>query len=198
MQLAEIGIETGAGIVPVLLEREGARLVFGRMNQPVPTVGPFHAAKRLLGILGVERSELPVDIYDNGMPHVFVALGSESAVARLAPDPGPLESFQREEMSTIGGVNCFAGAGLHWKTRMFSPADGVLEDPATGSAAGPLACHLARHGLIAFGDEIEISQGTELHRPSKLFARVEGSSQRIDRVEVGGSAVVVARGEFRL
>ena len=132
------------------------------------------------------------------MPHVFVALGSESAVARLAPDPGSLESFQREEMSTIGGVNCFAGAGLHWKTRMFSPADGVLEDPATGSAAGPLACHLARHGLIAFGDEIEISQGTELHRPSKLFARVEGSSRRIDRVEVGGSAVVVARGEFRL
>jgi trans-2,3-dihydro-3-hydroxyanthranilate isomerase len=198
MQLAEIGIETGAGIVPVLLEREGARLVFGRMNQPVPTVEAFPAAERLLGILGVERSELPVDIYDNGMPHVFVALASESTVARLAPDPGLLESFQREEMSTIGGVNCFAGVGLHWKTRMFSPADGVLEDPATGSAAGPLACHLARHGLIAFGDEIEISQGTELHRPSKLFARVEGSSQRIDRVEVGGSAVVVARGEFRL
>jgi trans-2,3-dihydro-3-hydroxyanthranilate isomerase len=81
---------------------------------------------------------------------------------------------------------------------MFAPAEGVNEDPATGSAAGPLACHLARHGLIAFGDEIEISQGDEVGRPSKLFARVEGAAGRIDRVEVGGSAVVVARGEFRL
>jgi trans-2,3-dihydro-3-hydroxyanthranilate isomerase len=81
---------------------------------------------------------------------------------------------------------------------MFAPADGVPEDPATGSAAGPLACHLARHGLIAFGEEIEISQGAELGRPSTLFARAAGSPERIEAVEVGGSAVIVARGEFRL
>ena len=81
---------------------------------------------------------------------------------------------------------------------MFAPSSGVSEDPATGSAAGPLAIHLARHGRIAFGEEIEISQGVELKRPSKLYARVEGSPDRIERVEVGGSAVTVARGEFRL
>ena len=81
---------------------------------------------------------------------------------------------------------------------MFSPADGVPEDPATGSAAGPLACHLARYGLIAFGEEIEISQGAELNRPSTLYARAEGTRDRLERVEVGGSAVVVARGEFRI
>jgi trans-2,3-dihydro-3-hydroxyanthranilate isomerase len=81
---------------------------------------------------------------------------------------------------------------------MFAPAGGVAEDPATGSAAGPLALHLARHGRIAFGDEIEITQGVEIDRPSKLYARVEGSAERIERVEVGGSAVVVARGEFQL
>jgi trans-2,3-dihydro-3-hydroxyanthranilate isomerase len=81
---------------------------------------------------------------------------------------------------------------------MFAPGDGVPEDPATGSAAGPLAVHVARHGLIAFGDEIEISQGAEIGRPSTLFARVEGTEERIERVEVGGSAVIVARGEFRL
>ena len=96
------------------------------------------------------------------------------------------------------GVNCFAGAGGRWKTRMFAPASGVPEDPATGSAAGPLALHLARHGRIAFGDEIEITQGVELDRPSKLYARVEGTADALERVEVGGSAVVVARGEFRL
>jgi trans-2,3-dihydro-3-hydroxyanthranilate isomerase len=79
---------------------------------------------------------------------------------------------------------------------MFAPALGVPEDPATGSAAGPLAVHLSRHGRVAFGDEIEIRQGAEIGRPSLLHARVEGSAERIERVEVGGSAVIVARGEF--
>jgi trans-2,3-dihydro-3-hydroxyanthranilate isomerase len=58
--------------------------------------------------------------------------------------------------------------------------------------------HLARHGRVEFGDEIEISQGDEFGRPSKLYARVDGTAERIERVEVGGSAVIVARGEFRL
>jgi len=96
------------------------------------------------------------------------------------------------------GINCFAGSGTRWKTRMFAPAGGVVEDPATGSAAGPLAVHLARHGKIGFGEEIEISQGAEIGRPSTLHVRVDGSGDEIERVEVGGSAVVVARGEFRL
>lgn len=80
----------------------------------------------------------------------------------------------------------------------FGRGIGVYEDPATGSAAGPLAVHLARHGRIAFGQQIQISQGAELGRPSTLYARVAGNRDRIDRVEVGGAAVVVAQGEFRL
>jgi trans-2,3-dihydro-3-hydroxyanthranilate isomerase len=96
------------------------------------------------------------------------------------------------------GFNCFAGAGKQWKNRMFAPAGGVPEDPATGSAAGPLALHLARHGRIAFGEEIEISQGVEVGRPSKLYARVDGSAEEVERVEVGGSAVTVARGELNI
>jgi trans-2,3-dihydro-3-hydroxyanthranilate isomerase len=81
---------------------------------------------------------------------------------------------------------------------MFGPGVGVPEDPATGSAAGPLALHLARHGRIAFGEEIEIRQGEEIGRPSLLRAKVEGSPERVERVVVGGSAVMVARGEYRL
>ena len=197
MQLPEIRLETGAGIVPVALEREGDRLVFGRMSQPVPTVSLFPQAERLLAAIGVERSLLPVELYDNGAPHVYVALESEEAVARLEPDFGALVRLARDGDMPIIGANCFAGSGRRWKTRMFAPADGVPEDPATGSAAGPLACHLARHGLIAFGEEIEISQGAEIGRPSTLYARVEGSLERIEEVEVAGAAVIVARGEFR-
>jgi trans-2,3-dihydro-3-hydroxyanthranilate isomerase len=193
LQLHEIRLETGSGVVPVQLEREGPRIVFGRMAQPLPTVEPYEDADKLLVALGVESSELPIEVYDNGLRHVYVTLASEEAVTELKPDFSLLA-----ELSDVLGVNTIAGSGSRWKTRMFSPAGGVPEDPATGSAAGPLALHVARHGRIAFGDEIEISQGVEIGRPSTLYARVEGSADKLDRVEVGGSAVIVARGEFRL
>ena len=78
------------------------------------------------------------------------------------------------------------------------PGGGVAEDPATGRPPGPLALHLARHGRIAFGDEIEITQGVEIERPVEALRAGGGRADQIERVEVGGSAVVVARGEFRL
>ncbi len=198
MQLAEVRLETGVGVVPVLLEREQDRIVFGRMSQPVPTIQPFPSPDGLLGALGVERSLLPVELYDNGMPHAYVALETEAQVAGLEPDMAALARLQLTWGGEPFGANCFAGSETRWKTRMFGPAEGVDEDPATGSAAGPLACHLARHGLVAFDEEIEISQGVEIGRPSTLFARARGAGETIESVEVGGSAVIVARGEFRL
>jgi trans-2,3-dihydro-3-hydroxyanthranilate isomerase len=193
LQLITINIETLKGIVPVELEREGARIVFGRMSQPIPEVSPFDREADLLAALRIERSELPIELYELGITFVYVALPSEEAVAALEPDYAALARIQG-----YVGTYCFAGSGTHWKARMFAPADGVPEDPATGSAAGPLACHLARHGRIGWGEEIEISQGEEVGRPSTLYARARGSTEAIERVEVGGSAVVVARGEFRL
>jgi trans-2,3-dihydro-3-hydroxyanthranilate isomerase len=193
LQVQEIRLETGAGVVPVALEREGDRIVFGRMKQPLPTWKSYDDEASLLAALGVERSELPVEVYDNGMHHVYVTLGSEEEVAALKPDLSALA-----ESPAALGVSCFAGSGARWKTRMFAPSGGVAEDPATGSAAGPLAVHLARHGRIGFGEEIEISQGAEIGRPSTLYARADGSGDQLERVEVGGSAVIVARGEFRL
>jgi trans-2,3-dihydro-3-hydroxyanthranilate isomerase len=193
MQLREIRLETGRGVVPVLLEREGARIVFGRMAQPIPTIAPFENTGLLFEALGVAGSELPVEVYDNGLQHLFVTLGSQAEVAALEPDRGALS-----KLGEVLGINTIAGSGTTWKTRMFIPAGDVAEDPATGSAAGPLALHLARHGRIPFGEEIEITQGVEIGRPSSLYARVDGSAERIEGVEVGGAAVVVARGEFRL
>jgi trans-2,3-dihydro-3-hydroxyanthranilate isomerase len=190
LQLGVITLETGRGKVPVVLERdESGRIDFGRMEQPVPTVEPFADTPALFAALGVEGSDLPVELYDNGPRFLFVALGSEAEVSGLRPDAAALTGFD------VTGVNCFAGAGDRWKTRMFWAGG---EDAATGSAAGPLACHLARHGLIAWGDEITISQGAEMGRPSTLYARADGGEGLIDRVEVGGQAVTVARGEFRL
>jgi trans-2,3-dihydro-3-hydroxyanthranilate isomerase len=187
-----VRLETGLGVIPIELQRDDERLVFGWMQQMVPDWRPYEREGELLAALGVERSGLPVEVYPNGPLHAYVELESEEAVAGMRPNFAAL--------AEVGEVaaNCFAGAGRSWKTRMFAPAGGVFEDPATGSAAGPLAIHLARHGRIAFGEQIEIRQGAEIGRPSVLYARAEGSGDRIDRVEVGGSAVIVARGEFRV
>ena len=190
LQLVEIRLETGTGTIPVRLEREGARITFGWMTQPVPRWRSYERADELLSVLGVE-SQSPVDWYDLGPSFVYIALESPDEVAALKPNFQELADFD-------SGIYCFAPLDGRWKARMFAPGSGVAEDPATGSAAGPLAVHLLRHGRIASGEEIEIEQGAELRRPSRLYARATGTAAEIERVEVGGSAVVVARGEFRL
>ncbi len=192
LQKIVIRLETEAGVVPVELEREGARIVFGWMDQPIPPWEPFPQPDFLLALLGVERSGLPLETYHLGPSHTFVEVETPEQVAALRPDFGALARL------TDGGVGCFARDGDTWKARVFAPGAGVDEDAATGSAAGPLAVHLARHGRIAFGEEIRISQGVEIGRPSTLYARADGSAELIERVRVGGSAVTVARGEFRI
>lgn len=191
MQLGEIRLETLAGVIPITLEREGAQITFGRMSQPIPQIEPFAEASAVEELLGF-RSGLPVELYHQGPGFAYFELDSKDALAALSPDFGALGEI------TDYGVSCFAGSGTSWKTRMFAPGSGVAEDPATGSAAGPLCLHLARHGRVPFGEDVEISQGDEVGRPSKLFARVTGSAEQVDSIEVGGSAVIVARGEFRL
>ena len=106
LQLDEIRLETGVGVVPVRLERDGSRITFGRMEQPLPTVEPYEAEGDLLAALGIERSELPIEVYDNGLRHVYVTLGSEDEVAALRPDMSRLA-----ELPAVLGVNCIAGSG---------------------------------------------------------------------------------------
>ena len=191
LQLGAIALETGAGIIEVALERdESGRLAFGRMEQPVPEVRSLPDTDALFAALGIVRSELPVALYDNGATHIVVTLESMEAVAALAtPDAKAIAAFG------VTGVNCIAGAGKRWKSRMFWPGG---EDAATGSAAGPIAVHACTHGLADWGEWIEISQGAEMGRPSTLHALAESAGGDVTRVAVGGSAVVVARGEFRV
>ena len=107
LQLEEIRLETGMGVVPVRVERDDTgRIVFGRMAQPLPAIEPYPAEEELLDILGVERSELPVEIYDNGARHVYVCLGSMDEVAALRPDLNRLA-----EQSVALCFSCFAGEG---------------------------------------------------------------------------------------
>jgi trans-2,3-dihydro-3-hydroxyanthranilate isomerase len=192
LQSNEVRLETGKGVIRVKLEREGARIVFGWMEQPIPEVRPFTRERELLDALGVASSELPISEYDNGPRHLVVILSEPEAVRALRPD------LRRLETEFPMSISVAAGADNRYKTRMFAPYAGVPEDPATGSAAGPLALHLALHGRIGFGEHLLISQGAEIGRPSELHALVHGTREQIERVEVGGAAVVIGRGELRV
>jgi trans-2,3-dihydro-3-hydroxyanthranilate isomerase len=187
-----IRLETGRGVVGVRLSQGPGRPGFGWMTQPLPRVEPYREAPELLSALGVAASRLPVELYDNGPHYVFVALDTPEEVAALGPDLSRLAALGSTAFSV------FARKGPAWKCRVFAPGEGIAEDPATGAAAGPLAVHLARHGRIAFGDEIVIEQGVEIGRPSILHARATGDRDRLDSVEVGGHAVIVGQGAFRL
>jgi trans-2,3-dihydro-3-hydroxyanthranilate isomerase len=192
LQSSLVRIETPVGVVPVTLEREGARVVFGRMRQPVPKIETMgSASEELLEAMGVSASMLPVDIYDNGVRHACVMLSTFDEVAALDPDLGWLNVCLEG-----AAVMAFALDGNRVKARGFAPGVGVPEDAATGSGAGPVALHLSRYGRIEWGEEITISQGDEIGRPSTLYAAAFGSAAKVLSVEVGGSAVVVARGEF--
>jgi len=187
----KVVLETGAGEVAVALAEHDGRRLAASMLQPVPTWQPVEDPAPLLAALGLAASSLPVERYDNGARHVLVAAGSRAEVAALDPD---LRALQ--ELEPQAGVSCFAGSAGRYKTRMFAPGLGVPEDPATGSAAGPIAVHLVRHGLEDPGRRLEISQGEELGRPSRLIASADGEPGRFERVEVQGGVIVVGRGEL--
>lgn len=190
-----VTLQLGVGLVPVTLERDRSGAVtFGRMSQPVPALGgQLDRAAELIAALGTapKPGGLPIETYTNGPVNVYVEFRDEATVAALRPDMQQLAAIPLN-------ISCFAQEGRQVTTRMFAPALDVTEDPATGSAAGPLAVHLARHGRIAFGEEITIHQGAQVNRPSVLYARADGSAERVERVLVGGRAVLVAQGEYRL
>jgi trans-2,3-dihydro-3-hydroxyanthranilate isomerase len=190
--LATLRLETARGVVTVTLRPSGEHTSFGWMTQPLPRIEPYAYREALLEALRVKSSGLPVELYDNGPHYVFVELETPEAIATLRPDLSRLHGLGSTAFSVL------ARRGDRWKCRVFAPGEGIAEDPATGAAAGPMAVHLARHDRIQWGEEIIIEQGAEVGRPSTLHARAVWGAKGLDRVEVGGASVLVARGELLL
>ena len=182
-----LSLETAMGVFSARLSDgpcDGAVLV--DLEQPVPRWARYEHSAELLAALGLPASTMPIEIYCNGPRHVFVGLRSAAALSALDPDHRALSRLPDV------AVNCFAADGRRWRMRMLSPAYGVTEDAATGSAAGPLAIHLARHGFACLNQQVEIVQGVEIGRPSLMFARATGTAAQIFSVRVSGHAIVVA------
>ena len=195
----------GVGPVPVDLEWEGSGLRFAWMTQLNPTFGPALEARDAvaasIGLGGADLvADLPVQPVSCGVPFLLVPVGSREAVDRAASDAS---ACRRLTASTGIDLPMFffaispPGAPETVYSRMFAPEFGIIEDPSTGSASGPLGCYLVRHRLVS-GDAAEhiISlQGVAMGRPSRIHVSIASRDGEIAEVKVGGEAVLVARGE---
>jgi trans-2,3-dihydro-3-hydroxyanthranilate isomerase len=186
MESVELRLELPVGVVKVKLEREGARLSFGWLTLPPALPIELDNGSRILEALDVRSADAQLFAYQSGPEHVFVELPNEEAVSALTPN---LSALAR---ATTAGVFAFSFDGKRCRARCFVPGKGVAEDPATGSAVGPLCAHLSSRERLAAGDILRVDQGVEMGRPSTLYARVLEDGT----VEVGGAARVVARGQF--
>lgn len=186
-----VTLECGIGPVPVELDGDGKG---GWMRQPRPTVERWQEDYALIEALGLPGGAVvaPVELYDNGPRHLVVAVRDETIVRSLQPDTGAIARLA----GSIGVSVCSTTGPDTVVTRMFMPGAGIVEDPATGSAAGPIGVHLLRHGLVEPGRELTLSQGREINRPSILKVRVEGLADAIAAVGVGGAAVIVGELTF--
>ena len=190
------------GPVPVALTWNGDELNFAWMTQALPTFGatvpdPARTAAALsLSPAAVAGTGHPVQVVSCGVPFLFVALTTRSAVDNVVVNNGLLADLLRETGSGAHGVFVFSaepgGSRATVYSRMFAPALGVGEDPATGIASGPLGCYLVRHKIVqpAQADAMISLQGVKMGRPSHVHISIGVAEGEIASVRVGGEAVL--------
>jgi trans-2,3-dihydro-3-hydroxyanthranilate isomerase len=198
----------GVGPTPVSLEWKGDRLDFAWMTQKSPVFGSAIADRAALArAIGVAESDLepaPVQVVSCGVPFLFAALSSRSAVDRVSIDrsayAGACKAAGVDEMpfflftTDAGGSN--GGESVY--SRMLAPGLGITEDPATGGASGPLGCYLFKHRLIPrerLAHAVSL-QGVKMLRPSRIHISIEANGEDITRVRVGGRSVLVGDGRL--
>ena len=190
---ATVRLEESVGVIRVTL-REG----FVQMDQPLPTFSGTtisrKAAADALGLAVEEvRSDVPIQIGSSGVPFLFVPLANMKAVRRARRPAGLDASVYVFAMSA-------ERSGSHVHGRMFAEGLGVAEDPATGSAQGPLGAYIVAHELVQAGPTTRIrsEQGFEIGRPSILDIEVDKAGAAITAVRVGGRCVAMGAGWLEL
>ncbi|HTA39597.1 MAG TPA: PhzF family phenazine biosynthesis protein [Candidatus Acidoferrales bacterium] len=186
------------GDVPVSIDTGPPRVAW-LTTPPVKFEATFDCAlaASMLG-LGPEsvRSDLKPQIVGAGAPFLYVALTDQASVDRAVLDEGAMRKTAIAA-STVG-VYVFAQTSEGAYARMFAPMSGIAEDPATGGATGPLYAYLSRNGKLPDGNEFVNRQGVAMGRPSVLRVRLTWDGDVLVRIEVGGSAVLVGKGQLFL
>jgi trans-2,3-dihydro-3-hydroxyanthranilate isomerase len=201
--------ELGVGPTPVSLEWQSGELAFAWMTQPNPEFGvTLDDRPGLARSLGIDVSEIAphraVQVVSCGVPYLMVPILSRAAVDAVAVDRKGLARC----LAAAGAEECpifvftldERGEGEAVYSRMLGPSLGIAEDPATGSAAGPLGSYLLHHRVLTprAARTIRNLQGVAMGRPSRIHISIDGTPDAITRVRVGGKAVLVGSGDLRV
>ncbi|MCM3876917.1 MAG: PhzF family phenazine biosynthesis protein [Thermoanaerobaculia bacterium] len=206
-----VTIEVGFGPLGLELLKADGRVSRVRMEQGKPVwkepVTGDDVKGQIAAALGVPfdalHASLPPQAVGTGNTFLMVPLASVEAVSSALADTRMLNHLERE--LGVTGLFFFAidesGGKPRLRARMFAPGAGVPEDPATGSAAGPVGVYLALHGAVPGGvalgrGRFTIDQGIEMGRPSELDVTVLVENGRPSGVRVEGGAVLMMRGEI--
>lgn len=200
-------LELGVGPVGVEVQKLGERRARAFMQQPRTAFGPaIRVEAEVAAALGLRREDLdvgfPMRVASAGLPSLLVPLRSREALGRIRVDNAAYSRVVRGAGTDCAYVYTLDSPdpGAHVQARMFAPDVGIAEDPATGSAAGPLAAHLAECGVpdAQPGRTLVIRQGVEMGRPSTLECSVNGLATANEGVRVGGGVEVVGEGRIFL
>ena len=194
------------GPTPVDLEWENGRLRFAWMTQGLPEFGPaIDGRSQVAATLGLTLADLapglPIQIVSCGLRLIFVPLRDRETVDRAISDSAAFRRLMTELNENVP-IFLFAvlppGSEATVYSRMFAPEFGIVEDPATGGATGPLGCYLVEHGLVApeAARSMLSLQGVAMGRRSQLHISIDGGPGAITGVRVGGEAVLVGQGEL--
>jgi trans-2,3-dihydro-3-hydroxyanthranilate isomerase len=184
--------EIGPSVLPVRITADGIS-----MTQDAPEFGASASATDIVDLaaaLGLGADDLtvpglPTQVVSTGAPHLLVPARDAAVVDRARPDAARLLRV----LQSLDGEGCYLftlDGGI--SARFFNPTVGLWEDPATGTAAGPLACYLARYGRVAVGAHIQIAQGRAMGRPSRIDVRVGPAAP-----DIIGRGIIVAEGRFK-
>jgi trans-2,3-dihydro-3-hydroxyanthranilate isomerase len=204
----EAVLQLKIGPTPVSLEREadGApRFVW--MTQRAPEFGPVREDRnRVAAALGVTaadlRADLPLQIVSTGVSFLYVPLKSLEAIGRCKVNQSALAAlFEHEDKSAAAYLFTTetSGPNVHLHTRMFAPhIFDIPEDPATGSAAGPMGAYAARYNVLPRQPHMRllIEQGIEMGRPSQIHVDVRTEGEAVTGIRVGGQSVIVGEGHI--
>jgi trans-2,3-dihydro-3-hydroxyanthranilate isomerase len=194
--------QVGVGILPVSVEFQSGRPARVIMTQPPPSVGNSLALRDdLAEALGLGSQDLPTDrlpivVASAGVPILLVALRDNAALKRAQPRQPALNTLLEKAGSMCAYLATWESLErIH--ARMFGGSQlGIVEDPATGSAAGPLVGALLHLGILPGSSRVQIDQGEDMGRPSRIEVEVDGQPGDVKSVRIAGTAVTLIRAEL--